>query len=98
GLSICQRISRLLDHRLNARSRVGSGSMFSILLPRVAATPGFVDAVGPPAPPARTDALEGLRVLCVDNDEEILDGMRALLGRWQVQVITASTVDQALQR
>ena len=42
--------------------------------------------------------LAGLRVLCVDNDEEILDGMRALLGRWQVQVITASTVDQALQK
>ncbi|MBJ7516393.1 MAG: response regulator, partial [Stenotrophomonas sp.] len=37
-------------------------------------------------------------VLCVDNDQEILDGMRALLGRWQVQVITASTVDQALER
>jgi PAS domain S-box-containing protein len=40
----------------------------------------------------------GLRVLCVDNDEEILDGMRALLGRWQVQVITAATVDQALEK
>ncbi|WP_217540133.1 response regulator, partial [Stenotrophomonas sp. GbtcB23] len=35
--------------------------------------------------------------LCVDNDQEILDGMRALLGRWQVQVTTASTVDQALE-
>ncbi|MNM60836.1 Autoinducer 2 sensor kinase/phosphatase LuxQ [compost metagenome] len=100
GLSICQRISRLLDHRLNARSRVGSGSMFSIILPRVAPLPGYTDAVAlaATAPPVRSDSLAGLRVLCVDNDEEILDGMRALLGRWQVQVITASTVDQALQK
>jgi PAS domain S-box-containing protein len=99
GLSICQRISRLLDHRLNARSRVGSGSMFSILLPLVAA-PALptATALPVPSPVTRADSLAGMRVLCVDNDQEILDGMRALLGRWQVQVITASTVDQALEK
>jgi len=98
GLSICQRISRLLDHRLNARSQVGSGSMFSILLPRaqVPELPPSDAATAPPEHATRTDSLAGMRVLCVDNDQEILDGMRALLGRWQVQVITASTVDQAL--
>lgn len=101
GLSICQRISRLLDHRLNARSRVGGGSMFSILLPRVAAPvlpASSLAAASAPSPVSRTDSLAGMRVLCVDNDQEILDGMRALLGRWQVEVITASTVDQALQK
>src|SRR5690606_329383 len=36
GLSICQRISRLLDHPLQARSAIGHGSMFSILVPRAA--------------------------------------------------------------
>jgi PAS domain S-box-containing protein len=99
GLSICQRISRLLDHRLNARSQVGSGSMFSILLPR-AQVPDLPASDAPASVPehsTRTDSLAGMRVLCVDNDQEILDGMRALLGRWQVQVITASTVDQALE-
>ena len=96
GLSICQRISRLLDHGLNASSQVGKGSMFSITLPRVqAAAP-----VAPRAPQSfgSEESLAGLRVLCVDNDEEILDGMRALLGRWQVHVITASTVDMALEK
>ncbi|GHH53868.1 hybrid sensor histidine kinase/response regulator [[Pseudomonas] boreopolis] len=99
GLSICQRISRLLEHGLNARSQVGRGSMFSILLPRVAPA---VRAAAPPADPVRSasngDSLAGMRVLCVDNDQEILDGMRALLGRWQVQVIAASTVDDALEK
>ena len=37
-------------------------------------------------------------MLCVDNDQEILDGMRALLGRWKVEVIAASTVDMALEK
>ena len=97
GLSICQRISRLLDHDLSARSQVGQGSMFSILLPRVDAVPAAPVPVLAVRPQASGDSLAGLRVLCVDNDREILDGMRALLGRWQVEVITASTVDQALE-
>ena len=97
GLSICQRISRLLEHRLDARSAVGRGSMFSITVPRAAAAPPMPaprSASGLPDP----GSLAGLRVLCVDNDQEILDGMRALLSRWQVTAITASTVDQALAR
>src|SRR5690606_39774910 len=40
----------------------------------------------------------GLRVLCLDNDREILDGMRLLLARWQAVAILAATVDEALER
>ena len=98
GLSICQRISRLLGHALDARSQAGRGSMFSITLPRVAA-PALAAAAPRTSPGFGSDeALAGLRVLCVDNDQEILDGMRALLGRWKVQVIAASTVDMALEK
>ncbi|HBK45577.1 MAG TPA: hybrid sensor histidine kinase/response regulator [Xanthomonadaceae bacterium] len=98
GLSICQRISRLLDHDLNARSEVGVGSMFSISLPRVAPVQRKPATGHAPRGIGSGDSLAGLRVLCVDNDQEILDGMRALLGRWQVEVIAASTVDQALEK
>ncbi len=97
GLSICQRISRLLGHELNARSVVDKGSMFSITAPRIA------EIVVRPKPERRIDnlgaeTLEGLRVLCVDNDSEIIDGMRALLGRWEVELLTATTVDEALEK
>ncbi len=33
--------------------------------------------------------LQGMRVLCVDNDAAILDGMQALLGEWGVKVLKA---------
>src|SRR5699024_10354606 len=79
-LSICQRVSRLLDHRLHARSRVGRGSMFSIMVPRVPA-----GEEQPPPVWSGDDRLQGLRVLCVDNDPEILAGMRSLLQRWGVE-------------
>lgn len=94
GLSICQRISTLLGHALDARSQVGRGSMFSIAVPRV-------DAPAMLTPPRerrmrRDVSLDGLRVLCVDNDSDILAGMQALLQRWQAEVICATTIDEAL--
>ncbi|HVK52940.1 MAG TPA: PAS domain-containing hybrid sensor histidine kinase/response regulator [Pseudoxanthomonas sp.] len=95
GLSICQRISRLLGHHLDARSVVDRGSMFSIVVPRAANA--SLRAPSTRRAPA-LDSLAGLKVLCVDNDHEILEGMRALLGRWQVDVLTALTVDEALQQ
>ena len=95
GLSICQRISNVLGHPLDVRSRSGHGSMFSIRAPR------SLEAVQPPAqlPDARLpDSLDGMRVLCVDNDPDILAGMAMLLGRWKIEVLRAGTVDEALQK
>ncbi|MBF6026018.1 hybrid sensor histidine kinase/response regulator [Lysobacter niastensis] len=94
GLSICQRIARTLDHPLRVRSKVGIGSVFSITVP-------FGRAMyAAPLPESNLviggDSLAGLRVLCVDNDREILDGMRALLQRWGVTVLSAVNVDGAL--
>jgi signal transduction histidine kinase len=94
GLSICQRISHLLEHPLGVRSRTGRGSMFSIRAPRAA----YAVAIPPPAQPALPDSLAGMRVLCVDNDPDILAGMAALLGRWKIDVLRAATVDEALAR
>ncbi len=92
GLSICQRIARTLDHPLNVRSRLGHGSVFAIRVPRATTLPI------PVAHDAHTqyDSLAGMRVLCVDNDPEILDGMRALLERWRAEVILAANADDAL--
>jgi CheY-like chemotaxis protein len=41
--------------------------------------------------------LRGLRVLCVDNDSAILDGMEALLGQWGVRVLKARNSAEAMQ-
>jgi PAS domain S-box-containing protein len=94
GLSICQRIARTLEHPLAVRSRVGHGSMFAITVPfgraQFAAQPDEARNEMP------ADSLAGLHVLCIDNDREILDGMRALLSRWEVHALAAADVDEAL--
>lgn len=94
GLSICRRISRMLDAPLDLHSRPGRGSMFSVAVPRLAG----VAAAAPARAPRRGAAagFEGLKVLCIDDDREILDGMRMLLGRWGCNVAVASTRAEAL--
>ena len=39
--------------------------------------------------------LEGMTVLCLDDELDILDGMTALLGRWGVRVLAARTIAEA---
>ncbi|MGN6329328.1 MAG: hybrid sensor histidine kinase/response regulator [Rhodanobacter sp.] len=91
GLSICDRLAGILGHRLDLHSQPGRGSCFAVTVPRnepVAARRHKALHSGP-------DARLPLTVLCLDNDEAILDGMRALLGRWGVDCRTAVDVDQA---
>ncbi|NYT64128.1 hybrid sensor histidine kinase/response regulator [Alcaligenaceae bacterium] len=96
GLSICQRIALLLQHKLDAHSQAGKGSMFSISAPRVMQVTHQASPV--PAAMHHDTSLKGLKVLCLDNDPDILAGMQALLGRWGINPICASTVDEALNK
>lgn len=92
GLSICDRIARILEAPLSVNSRPGNGSVFAIRVPRgQRAAP---DAAGRPAQP-RSVSLAGLTVLCLDDEPDILEGMAALLGRWGVRVLAARSVEEA---
>ena len=91
GLSICDRIAAMLDHRLALHSRPGHGSCFAIVVPRAAAAPPRRQAVHR----GGSDEQLPLTVLCLDDDAAILDGMRALLGRWGVDCRTAHDVAAA---
>lgn len=85
GLSIVERLSRVLKHDIRLRSRFGRGSVFSVTLPRAEAT-----LVAPPnlanIAPARQGSLEGLVVAAIDNETHILAGMEALLQGWDCVV------------
>lgn len=90
GLSIADRIARLLDAPLSLRSRAGKGTAFAVEVRRASPlAPVPVAAVGPAG-------LAGLRVLAVDNDPAALDALKTLLERWGCEVATASDRDAAL--
>jgi Na+/proline symporter/signal transduction histidine kinase len=96
GLSICDRLARLLGHALTLRSQPGHGSVFGVRVPRVAEARSLQRPVPPSAPPDPSGLYE-FRVLVVDNDASILDAMQALLEQWGVRVSKARTSREALR-
>ncbi len=93
GLSIVERIARVLDHRLNLVSHPGRGSCFSLALPKAASVP--LSALPEAAVGASGTGLDGLRVLAIDNEPAILAGMRELLGGWGCKVFGAHGLAEA---
>jgi Na+/proline symporter/CheY-like chemotaxis protein len=96
GLSIVERIARMLDHDLEVRSEVGRGSVFALTVPEAAPTAGL--PAGHPTgdrAPRRAGALAGTGVLVVDNEPAILQGMENLLGQWHMRVVVARDAAQA---
>jgi PAS domain S-box-containing protein len=94
GLSICDRLAKLMQHTLSFASHPGRGSTFGV---RVSCEIGAraarsVDSHRPTPDPGN---LQGMRILCVDNDGAILDGMTALLGQWGIHVVKAHNSAEA---
>ena len=93
GLSIVERIGRVLNHSVQLKSQPGRGSMFSVEVPIAAA----VRASTPQRPARAVPAqLGGMAVLCIDNDPQILDGMDALLSGWGCRVMKAANLSAAI--
>ncbi|NOI82283.1 hybrid sensor histidine kinase/response regulator [Vibrio tubiashii] len=93
GLAISKGIAHVLGHQITMRSWPGKGSVFSITLARSEKALEPVKA----APASSTSDLSHLKVLCVDNETDILVGMETLLGRWGCDVRTAVDLVNSLQ-
>ena len=93
GLSIVERVARVLDHKLDLQSTPGRGSHFWIEVPIAPRLPDTASV----SQPRRDDAgqLAGMVVLCMDNEPKILEGMQALLGGWGCRVLAAEDLDAA---
>ncbi|WP_196158053.1 PAS-domain containing protein [Reinekea sp. G2M2-21] len=84
GLAIVKRMSKLLDHPIEIDSRVGEGSRFSVTVP-VGSKPKEQKAE------AEKDGERNraFRILCVDNEQLIIDGMESLISEWGYEVDVA---------
>ena len=96
GLSICDRLGRLLNHELTLRSQLGHGSVFGVRVPRVAQA-RRAERLRPPTTPPDPGGLREFKVLVVDNDLTILDAMQALLEQWGIRVFKAHGSREALR-
>lgn len=92
GLAIVDRLSKLLHHPLGLRSALNRGSSFAVTVPRVF---GVKELLAEPAVPvaeqSKNDQLAGLRVLVVDDDPLVLNGMGGILASWGCLVSLADS-------
>uniref|UniRef100_UPI003D0F62E0 ATP-binding response regulator n=1 Tax=Amphritea sp. TaxID=1872502 RepID=UPI003D0F62E0 len=97
GLAITERIARMLNHPINVRSWPGKGTVFSVNVPL-----GDKTKAVKPRPEKRgwirSKGLEGIKVLVIDNEPKILEGMSALLQGWSCSVLTAISANEAKDR
>ncbi|WP_430255913.1 PAS domain-containing hybrid sensor histidine kinase/response regulator [Neorhizobium sp. DAR64872/K0K18] len=92
GLSIVDRISRVLDHPVQLASRPGRGTIFRVDLPLDASVARTAKASERPERRKRSQPLTGLRVLCIDNEPKILEGMALLITGWGCTVREAQSI------
>ncbi len=95
GLSIVERLARVLDHGIAIDANPGGGSVFSVTVPTAKAI-NFTAAVTSATPLSRTP-MSGALIVCIENDAAILDGMRTLLTAWDAEVIAVSDPDAAIE-
>ncbi|WP_406856396.1 hybrid sensor histidine kinase/response regulator [Alsobacter sp. KACC 23698] len=93
GLSIVERIGRVLDHPIRLQSQLGRGSVFTVELPVAAPLPAM--AAQRDARPTVAAPLAGMAVLCIDNEPAILNGMTTLLTGWGCAVLAAPGLKEA---
>ncbi len=96
GLSIVERISKLLDHPVHFESELGKGTHFTVSVPRTMAERTRM------SPTSEADSnpsrdMNGLAILCIDNDTNILEGMAGLLAKWNCKVLTATGGEAAIK-
>jgi len=95
GLSIVERIARVLGHGIAIDANAGGGSVFSVTVPTATAI-NYTAAVTSATPLLQTP-ISGARIVCIENDPAILDGMKTLLKTWNAEVIAVNDHDAAVE-
>lgn len=93
GLATVQRLCDLLELPITLASRPALGSVFSVTVPRTEAIDLRLSHCAKSTP----QDMSGLRVLVVDDESSILEGIDALMGSWGCQVGTAEDGEQAIR-
>lgn len=96
GLATVQRLTLLLNTRAELHSRPGRGT--SVGLAVRAAIPAALLPLPSLGPPGAQDEvrLDGIRVLVIDDERSILEGLQVVLSHWGADVMAAQTRAEAL--
>ena len=96
GLSIVERLARVLNHGIALDSNVSGGSFFSVTVP-IAKADQLHRRGHQPRRRCRRTPMSGALIVCIENDAAILDGMKTLLTAWDAEVIAVADPDAAIE-
>ena len=91
GLAIVKRLAALMDAPLTVRSRVGHGTVFSLLVP-VGKTPRTADAVPGNGKAPLGLTLQGRLIVVVEDEAAVREGLVVVLQAWGASVLSFDTV------
>lgn len=92
GLAIVKGLAETLGHPIGLRSELGRGSCFHVTVTRARHAPEA-------APEERTATgldLDGLRVVVVDDDRAVREGLVATLESWGCRTLAADCIEKAV--
>jgi two-component system, sensor histidine kinase len=96
GLAIVKRLADLMGAPLTVRSEVGRGTVFTLMLPYGRA-PAVDDSAAPKLRNLPQLALNGQRILIVEDEPAVLDGLQVLLRSWGAEVVGFDSMAAAQQ-
>ncbi|MEM9232953.1 MAG: PAS domain-containing hybrid sensor histidine kinase/response regulator [Pseudomonadota bacterium] len=89
GLSVAKRMADLMGADIDVRSVSGRGSVFAVTLPLANNDHRTASVTSLHVSRSVGEPLHGLRVLCIDDEKTIREGMKALLESWGCTVSLA---------
>ncbi|MGX5175148.1 hybrid sensor histidine kinase/response regulator [Aliikangiella sp. IMCC44653] len=95
GLSIVKRMANLLDYSIQVTSKENQGSCFSLAIPKTNQTNSAPAITKTPAKPKSFPV--NLKVLLIDDELEVRNGIKALLSLWGCQVESFESEKSALE-
>ena len=99
GLAICRRLATLIGGELSLKSLMGNGSVFALEIPAMSddAVLEFKSLKVKAMPKIQIIDLKKAVILVIDDNESILEAMRALLEGWGCKVLTATSVVETIE-
>ena len=96
GLATVQRLAELLNTRVELSSRVNKGTCVRVLVRSAPAALPAPTVAALPVPENDEHCLTGLRILVIDDERTILEGLTVVLSNWGAEVLAAQTRAEAL--
>ena len=96
GLAIVKRLAALMDIQITMESTIDVGSSFTIAIPIMDPTSHKISQVN-----IKENLLQtfiGETILVIDDEEDILDGMRHVINSWGANVVTADNWKVAIKK